>query len=158
MFAYILHFSYDIVKYWSRYNPQSAKLIFGLRVACLVSLYTMYRYRIVMPWQYHKLCLTCFVSLECVVLLFLTKVASLFQTAPMKCVNYLKSGKILHQAWSIIAFGHARGHIENAIESETANPDNALESEASKPNCVGPSHFSRLAIVAWLNIFTHNIW
>ena len=30
--------------------------------------------------------------------------------------------------------GHARGHIENAIESETANPDNALESEASKPN------------------------
>jgi hypothetical protein len=28
--------------------------------------------------------------------------------------------------------GHARGHIENAIESETANPDNALESEASK--------------------------
>ena len=52
----------------------------------------------------------------------------------MKCVNYLKSGKILHQAWSIIALGHARGHIENAIESETANPDNALESEASKPN------------------------
>jgi hypothetical protein len=40
----------------------------------------------------------------------------------------------LHQAWSIITLGHARGHIENAIESETANPDNALESEASKPN------------------------
>lgn len=39
-----------------------------------------------------------FCQLECVVLLFLTKVVSLFQTAPMKCVNYLKSGKILHQA------------------------------------------------------------
>ena len=80
------------------YGPLPMSQRAQLYIFSALDMFSKFVYNVPLPNCDAKLCLTCFVSLECVVLLFLTKVASLFQTAPMKCVNYLKSGKILHQA------------------------------------------------------------